>query len=432
MYEWYLTTTKNPDKPVSLPKDCAIKNLVLHGTLVKSSPEGSNTNPIHIQVSLNGTYWAVSREHERRGIWILSKSSPANEHDVWYWLKEPHSTKQASLHEPIRAYMGLLSNIVDLLSPPISSEEAKDDERYKQWKQDCEHARTHLDSTLKQVYDMLACSNDEEFLSFQYEYSDANIFQEPFDYELLHEPGGLAFVRLHLGPHAVTGECWLDGFAASQFWKSLKSLKAKTQRRRWTNERFRASAEAAEKRSQRLPWGEPLSRRELVHLNWNMTAKVCQGGKMNQAKSHKRLKAIDGSVGGDAKRARRDFDGDNDDTIETDMMMRSHASALGGRDGNEKANGKLGLLAGTLYSDERMRQALVRLTFSCSACCHCFDRLSLFRRHVRPLTLLVRLYRNNSRKHWCRLRRLKPGNGMMLSKLSFASKTSRLLRRLWR
>ena len=168
--KWYLAKADKPDQRVALPETGQFQdNVVLHAMLEGKNP---NTPAVPIQIPLSKEIaWVVDRTPEKRGIWI--EYGPGG---AWYWLKEWHDS-QDILQQPIRAKLGLLSNILSIL----------------------EEERDHIKLTPKQLHQRLSCKDAIAFEDYkQSTQGEFLIFQEPFDYILLAEHGGANFCKRYL------------------------------------------------------------------------------------------------------------------------------------------------------------------------------------------------------------------------------------------
>lgn len=177
------------------------------------------------------------RHREDRGIWILSKNA-------WYRLKQPCKKvikrlngidiSQNELHHSFHAKLGLLSNIIDMMS---------DSRGYIQPSLVAYHSKLSPEASHKAL-----CPNHDEILQ------NPLLCKEPFDLRLLKRDP--AFVRQNLENLDTT----LSNTCV--FMLGLKKLEREAERRGndkdFTKKEFDfiKSAEAAEKRSQRWPWGE--------------------------------------------------------------------------------------------------------------------------------------------------------------------------------
>jgi hypothetical protein len=311
-----------------------LKKYIVYGQL-ESSSEGSS--PISIVIRPENC-WVVDRTHERRGIWIEPSGQPTS---AWYWLRDPHAEKQAPLHQDIRAKLGLFSNVIDALQ-----EQGPDGT-------DLYYAPFHFKLTPKELHQRLSCSDDMEFQLHQMECTYA-VFQEPFDYELFERKGGLAFCKQHIAGFAA-------GFDGSKLSKAIQSMKRKKRKgaKAWTPEQvrpenvcfhsemyanivasrmfqYKESARLAEERSQREPWGEPLSHAREIHPNW----KIMEGilGQVEHGRASKKQ-----------PRNMENYDSNDDEQRSKKKTKRADASS----------EVKVDPMAEDRYSDERMIQALV-------------------------------------------------------------------------
>jgi hypothetical protein len=331
--QWYIVKKSNPDTPVALPRDMRLKNYIIYGQLESDSEESS---PVSIVIRPQNC-WVIDRTHERRGIWIEPSDQDGS---AWYWLRDPHAEKQASLHLPIRARLGLFSNVIDALE-----QEGPDGTPFY-------YIQEHFKLTPKQLHQRLSCSDDMEFQFKRSECAEYLPFQEPFDFELFEQQGGLAFCKQHIFGLAA-------GFNGSKLGKAIQSMKAK-RAKAWTLEQYEESAKLAEERSQRHPWGEPLRNARKVHPNWKVDTNLDQARDNHLGKMKNRSKEDDdGSEdedfedSGAGKRTRRHAleDSDDDDDEPRSKKKRKRVDAA--------SKAKVDPMAEDRYSDERMIQALV-------------------------------------------------------------------------
>jgi hypothetical protein len=310
--QWYVVKKDNPDTPVALPeRSRRLKDYILRGKL--ESDSGASV-PISVEISLASQQcWVVDRTHERRGIWIEPSGQPTS---AWYWLRDAHAEKQASLHQNIRAKLGLFSNVIDVLE-----EQGPDGTPFH-------YAQSHFNMTPKQLHQRLSCSDDREFQLHQMECREYAVFQEPFDYELFEQQGGVTFCKEHIAGFTV-------GFNGSKLGKAIQGMKGKKVKA-WTPEQYKESARLAEERSQREPWGEPLPDAKEIHPNWNMEANLGQVEHSRPNKKKPRNTESHDSSDDDERRSKK-------------KAKRAEASS----------KAKVDPMAEDRYSDERMIQAMV-------------------------------------------------------------------------
>lgn len=272
--------------------------------------------PIRIEIPASGVSLSVDFTNDRRGLWV-------NSGDAWYWLHDWHAS-QDTLHQAMRAKFGLLSNLIDTLLEGGYFE------------------NFHRELSPKLLHQKLSCLDEAAFQVFKQNRDDDDdtlIFQEPFDYTLLSEQGSISFIKQHLGG-------LYPGFDKSKFWKELVKLKGhKRGTPKWTSEQYRASAELAEERSQRMPWGVRLPNANETHFNWNVEARLDQERYEESPK---------------AKRRRRVLEDSNEEEEPAKKKMKQKSVLDNDED---RLRQEVALDAQVMrkeaYSDERMVQALV-------------------------------------------------------------------------
>jgi len=325
--DWYITTTKDPEKREALPHQGVFaKNHVLHGTLQGST---SDVSPIHVQVPLARASWFVDKGHTTPGYWVQTAGKKA-----WYWLKQCHPTQEET-HYPMRALLGLLRNVMDCFQ-----EEYKEEPEY-----------SHLKLSPKELHRRLSCNNAAEFLQYMTESNEQGypLFQEPFDYALFTSTG-LTFCQAHL-------DGWFGG-DDTRFYKQLGKLK-KNNKKTWSAAEYKASAERAEERSQRTPWGELLPNAKRIRPNWNMEAKIGQQEVSDEEEeAPKKKKKAPAKRKGSKKEpaAKKQKTTGSRRRVVEDSSDDDEDMFGGGDDVN-----KVDPFEQDRYSDERMRLALVSL-----------------------------------------------------------------------
>ena len=221
--------------------------------------------------------WSMDRSPSLRGYWIQTKHA-------WYWLKEPsEATKpigvrircgdedeeavvvEAALpsmdevHMEMRARQNLVSELCDVFLFDEAEPNA-----YR-------HLKHHSKHKPLQVYQDLIPNEEQKRQHPDHPH-------KPFDYELLQSCP--LFVKEHLVDiHEDLNEKCV-------FIKSLKTMKRST--RVWTTTEYADSANDAEFRSGRLPWGEMMPNVTRVNPNWvlelgvsNQIQAILSGSKTN-------------------------------------------------------------------------------------------------------------------------------------------------------
>ena len=288
--DWTLSRSASVlETPVPLPKDVfldkdsrGISPYVLRGWLASRTDQHRKIK-VRIQ---DFDRWAVDRSSGLRGLWIGSKLA-------WYWLRQPALEKkqwkvrveskflqspdkpelyaqqpnsQEDQHLEMRAKMDLFSNLCDVL---LFDET------------DTQTMVRHSNKKPQHVWrDLMP---DAELAEQYPQYP-----QEPFDYELLKDSAG--FILEHI-----------RGFDMkrlpddSPFMRGLEKLRRPTGRK-WSNQELLRSAQEAERRSGRFPWGEPRSGVERINPNWTLEVLIQRAyqkvQQQNQA-SYRQLKRGD-------------------------------------------------------------------------------------------------------------------------------------------
>jgi len=244
--KWYLTKNKDGTKPSSsktrqpLPKSYKFPDgaYTLYGTLILPSiPQNTNTenNKLQPVILSQLKQWCIDLSYEKRGIWIQTCSA-------WYYLKEPCTTtplsssiSQESIHLPLRAKLGLLSNIFDLLSERSYS-----------------YMAIHNKRTVTNIHALL--SPQKDVIEQHNRPPVETLNTQPYDLDLLTDCAA-DFVKFHLvGVHPKLEK-------GCRFMESLDVLR-KINQKEWKEEKFIQSAREAEKRGMRYPWGEILPHAE--------------------------------------------------------------------------------------------------------------------------------------------------------------------------
>lgn len=205
-----------------------MRNLYLFGEIISKRQKC-------YKVQIHGLKtWAFDRHFEDRGIWVQSRNA-------WYKLEQPSTdlialsdgsqTSQDILHQPLRAKIGLLSNIIDMMSfsDPFVKKYSK--------------------MSPLQSYHAICLTDEETQIN-------PKICDVPFDVYLLRRDP--LFVKKHL-------KDWNSRLSQTcPFMKGLTELStilklAKKKKEQWALEDFdySSSAKDAEERSNRYPWGCP-------------------------------------------------------------------------------------------------------------------------------------------------------------------------------
>jgi hypothetical protein len=256
--QWYVVDAKKADNArLALPDSAFFsqgsKQHVICGLL--ESRDG--TAPISFELR-QPVYWCVDRKHCKRGIWVTSSTG------AWYWLKQPDATQEA-LHLPLRAKLGLLSNILNVFM------EEQDGLSFY-------YAEAHLQMSPEAVHERLLCSNDDFYA--QYNTSSLPLSKAPWDMDLFWH--SLPFLKSELRANVCTG------WDKSVFWKVLCKMKPPKAKTNWTPTKYLESAKLAERRAQQLPWGEPLAHAKRIRPNWMMEAMI-QATAMDHTNSEPQL-----------------------------------------------------------------------------------------------------------------------------------------------
>ena len=365
---WYLTKKTEPDidpdgsdaeldhdpleekkralsvhRRVPLPlKTQSLNGYVLYGDLEPSTSNDEGRaragQTVKVVITKPST-WVFDRTKSNRGIWVTTGISRG-----WYRLKQPNTdpveldttitlkksgqpespSRKASLpsqetvHLPLRARLGLLSNLVDLLSEPYGGGSSTDNGDAAGKDEDGithNYVPIHAKRTPEAIHALLSPSEE---IWKEHNTPEQPLNSEPFDLELLKECPG--FVRRHLDAmHAL-----LD--ADCLFMSSLTEMdKARTDAGKdrpaegaygdddvgWSDESYRTSAESAEARGRRTPWGDIIPGEEgKVRPNRLIDIEIQRAARMaNEAVDDEHV---------DAEEEAEDY-GDDDDSDEEDV-----------------------------------------------------------------------------------------------------------------
>jgi hypothetical protein len=310
--QWYLTSEKHPASRAALPELNFKRNQVLFGRLQGNTKE---IPPIDVKIPVEDYQISVDFSEETRGLWVATKKA-------WYWLHGCHQS-QDEIHQITRAKFGLMSNLIDI------------------FKEGSYFVTSHCNLSPKEVHQKLSCLDDSVFETFKQNRDDDEsiIFQEPFDYTLLTDQGGITLLKHHLG------DLFPGLMIESKFWEELNKI---TERKRgtakWTPDQFRASAELAEERSQRTPWGQRLPNAKKIQPNWNMKEKLDQERYVESPKAKRRQRQAGADEAAKKKRKMQRLVPGED---KSERMIRQEM-AMAAKKMKQKS-----------YSEERMVQALV-------------------------------------------------------------------------
>jgi hypothetical protein len=245
----------------SEPQDLGNKQYVLCGRLVAFVSSGTD-----VDVRLDDLVcWAIDRDSTLRGIWVQTTSG------IWYLLKEPcqHQAHvdlnitvsgqqvqgetvtgtlpaQVEYHIEYRAKLGLISNLADIFL----------------FDGDDKYLERHSKKPAKDLHEELLPA--KQMLAKYPERAS-----EPFDLELLKRYPLFVFAHFQ---DLLPPRC-----------KFLTSLKNATGDH-WTAQDFIASAEAAEARGARYPWGQPRADQESIDSNWVFDCRLEDANKKSRAK----------------------------------------------------------------------------------------------------------------------------------------------------
>ena len=234
----------------ALPADYRkVKNLCLYGELLPSPRKVARARtkgrdppkpqPVVLRRLL---LWSIDRDFNDRGIWIQTS-------DAWYKLEQPCTARvyngksQDDVHLELRAKFGLVSNLLDMFNEKSKSLKLEN------------FFGLHDSRTPSESLNVLTPSPG------QLE-RHPMLPTEPFDMELLRREA--TFVKQHIQDCGV-------GFAKSNFVKGLTEMEKEWKKTHKDKKKgggefdYLASAEAAEKRSGRRPWGSLITYRGGSH-----------------------------------------------------------------------------------------------------------------------------------------------------------------------
>lgn len=275
--------------------------------------------PVKVEIPVANLVVSVDFSEEKRGLWVATT-------EAWYWLHDCDES-QEELHQPMRAKFGLLSNLIDTLL---------EDDKYFE---------TYEKLAPKLVHQKLSCLDEALFQVYkQNQANDILYFQEPFDYTLMSEQGGVTLLKQHLGG-------LFPGLEKSKFWKELVKQKGrKPGTAKWTPEQYRASAELAEERSQRTAWGMKLPNAKPIRPNWNMEARLDQEQYQESPKAQRQRVSKDSDDEEPARKKSKKTNKQKKNPLENDEYRRRQEVALAALEMKKEA-----------YSDERMVESLVSI-----------------------------------------------------------------------
>jgi hypothetical protein len=231
-----------------------VKNLCLYGELLPSprkvaSARTKGRDPPKPQpvVLRRLLLWSIDRDYTDRGIWFQTN-------DAWYKLEQPCTARlysgksQDDVHLELRAKFGLVSNLLDMFNEKSKSLRLEN------------FFGLHDSRTPSESYNVL--SPTPGHLERHPE-----LPTEPFDMELLRREA--TFVKQHIQDCGV-------GFSKSKFVKGLTEMEKERKKTHKHKKKggdrkdddefdYLASAEAAEKRSGRRPWGSLITYRGSSH-----------------------------------------------------------------------------------------------------------------------------------------------------------------------
>ena len=179
------------------------------------------------------------KHFEDRGIWVYTRRA-------WYKLKQPcrrsillsngTETSQEIVHQEFRAKCSLLSNLLDMMS---------DDNGYLS----TPFVMFHATKTPSESHSALKLDVNELQTA-------GNFCTEPFDCKLLKRDPQFIRMQLQGTDHNLSQKCnFIMGLRVMQ--KDLRKAKANNDKSLETSFCFGTSAEEAEFRSNRYPWGCP-------------------------------------------------------------------------------------------------------------------------------------------------------------------------------
>lgn len=269
----------------ALPEDGKFSNThVIFGSLDPFRvPYSSPTNsaiPIPIAIKRPKT-WVIDRSHHLRGIWVQSSTD-----DIWYWLKDPStdvvdssSPSQETLHIPLRAKLGLLSNILDMVQETNQGTPFNYVAIIGRRHPEAVHRMLTPTSNQWEYFRHLHIQSDEDISSVEYPFlcdfmghnfmgdSYPLLNQEPFDLDLLKTCAD--FVRRQLTnihPFLSKSSNFMKGLTAmhTNYIHDFRSSSeidslASPNFKQFSLDDYVDSAIQSEKRSFRQPWGEPMN-----------------------------------------------------------------------------------------------------------------------------------------------------------------------------
>uniref|UniRef100_A0A7S1YM59 Uncharacterized protein n=1 Tax=Grammatophora oceanica TaxID=210454 RepID=A0A7S1YM59_9STRA len=278
--KWYLTSTVSnlPHRRYALPKNGKFKSdHILFGYLL---PSDGARPLVKVKIPLHGKTWVVDRSITLRGIWVTSGKA-------WYWLQEPCDQKapvrllipaandgepltallpsQVEVHLEMRALLGLISNLCDIL---LHSGLAENDGLHAD-SSPGRYLKHHCQKKPAELWEALRCRSDDMWEQYGNDKDGIITPFEPYDLDLLEAHA--SFVRSHILHYneELSERC--------SFVKGLASLGKQSSRKKgsaWTEDSLNRSAQLSEHRSQREPWGAPLSSAKRFRPNWVLEAKV--------------------------------------------------------------------------------------------------------------------------------------------------------------
>jgi len=221
---------------VALPEDMNknLNYLCLYGNLESNN----NSEKLVCAVKIDALKaWCFDRHYQDRGIWVLTKFA-------WYKLKKPcdklitqsdgEQISQEILHLPLRAKCGLLSNILDLMSNSYGILNA-------------ENVTYHANRTLEMSYKMFLLDEEEQK-------QDPTLCKDSFDIFLLQRHPKFVKTQFKgVDTKFSNNSSVMKGLTALS--KELSDAIKKKEH--WATDEidYRKSAEMAEERSSRYPWG---------------------------------------------------------------------------------------------------------------------------------------------------------------------------------
>ena len=234
---WFLTSKPEEIQRnrLELPENInkRISHLYLYGEVLPNCGRSKAS----FKVEITGLkMWSLDRHFQDRGIWVLSRNA-------WYKLEKPcqklitlsngAKISQDVLHQPLRAKCGLISNIIDMMSVSGILQ--------------VEFIKYHAERLPYQSYSDLCLTKEEKQMN-------PRICDVPFHFELLRRDPIFFKTQLKGLDARFSHTCaFMKGLSVL----SSELKEAKNRKELWALEYFdyRASAEGAETRSNRYPWG---------------------------------------------------------------------------------------------------------------------------------------------------------------------------------